>query len=211
MTRTKKGSIFLSMIMLLVVYLFAVAIVVVFFYFFKFHIITTILDEYRWNKVQEVPLDLFSMDVNGESFVSRMNKIYYGFIDMEPTKIKLRDIIHKQLFYSYTGTKYPYEYFITIGNLSFTGQSDCTCNGKMFAHFTGAWTCSGGCGLYKDENCAKVWFYIPPSQPIYVPDSSKCFGKTEAIYNAAYPFPLTFNGTNNLITIISYEVAEWMD
>jgi hypothetical protein len=151
------------------------------------------------------------MDIDGESFVSRMNKIYYGFIDTESesTKIKLRDIIHKQLFYSYTMTLYPYEYFITIGNLSFTGQADCACKGKMFAHLTGQWYCSGDCGPYDGKNCAKVWFYIPPAQPIYGPDSSKCFGNVRAFYTAAYPFPLTFNGTNYFITTISYEVTEW--
>jgi len=211
MFNSKKGDFGVGLLIVVIGLIFVLGGVLYFFYVFKAHAALEARDEYIWNKVEEVPLDLLSMNIENESFVSRINKIYYGFIDMESTRIKLRDIIHKQLFYSYTTTLYPYEYFITIGGLSFTGQTGCTCNGQMFAHFTGAWTCSGGCGLYKDENCAKVWFYIPPSQPIYVPDSSKCFGKTEAIYNAAYPFPLTFNGTNNLITIISYEVAEWMD
>jgi len=206
---SKKGIIE-GLIIVVIGLIFVFGGVLYFFFVFKAHATLEARDEYVWNKFQEMPLGLLSMDIDNESFVSRMNKIYYKFIDMESTRIKLKDIIHKQLFYFYTTTEYPYEYFITIGNLSFTEEADCYCKGGWFAYNTGDWTCSGSCGLHDGENCARVWARIPPfGAPIYVPDSSKCLGKWEAIYSAVYPFPLAFDGTNNLITIISYEATEW--
>ena len=213
MLNSKKGDFGVGLLIVVIGLIFVLGGVLYFFYVFKAHATLEARDEYLWNKFQEMPLNLLSMDIENESFVSRMNKIYYGFIDVESTRIKLRDIIHKQLFYFYTTTEYPYEYFITIGDLSLAEKTVCYCKGGYFAHFNGDWTCHGSCGpIHTDESCARVWAYIPPfAMPIYVPDNSKCIGDVTTFYTAVYPFPLAFNGTNYFITPISYEVTEWID
>jgi len=171
----KKGSIFLSMIMMFVIYLFAVGLVVVFFYFFKFHISITIIDEYRWNKVQEVPLSLLSMDVEGESFVTKVNKIYYKF-EPEDKLDEVKEMVNKQLYFVFGDEPPNMGYILTIGEITVTQSKkypDCKCEPAV--ELVPTLKCQGGCGDKEGASCVGGYTQDPITgiqQPI--PDPTKC-------------------------------------
>lgn len=209
MIRTgRKGGIFVSMIILLVIYLFAVAIVLVFFYFFKFHITTTVLDEYRWNKIQEVPLDLFSIDVDGEQFVSKMNKIYHKF-EPEDQLDKVKKMVNSQLYFAFGDVPPNIGYILTIGEVTVSQSDypDCGCKPAV-EYFSVTYKCQGGCALdLEGEDCVGGYTYNQMGTPQAYPDPKKCFYVGLVEYHGDYPFPLTFNGTDKFIAGLSYDAV----
>ncbi len=206
MIRTgRKGGIFVSMIILLVIYLFAVAIVLVFFYFFKFHVTTTVLDEYRWNKIQEVPLDLLSMDIDGKSFVPKMNKVYYKFEPEDEFK-KVRNIVNNQLYFMFGGDAKSMGYIISIGNATVSQSQYPNCGCMPHPLVENLYTCNDDCSVSKKGNyCGKYVFPVG-----IVPDPSLCFVIGRREYSASYPFPLTFNGTDEFTARLSYDAVEYV-
>ena len=184
--------------------------VLYFFYVFKAHATLEAREEYVWNKVQEMPLSLLSMDIDKESFVSKMNKVYYSKEDANQLKTQLNKMIMNQLFYEwYSTTEYPYKYFINVGGFSFSGAGECACSGPWHAPVTGEYKCNSDCGVKAGESCSVVVLEGLFGLKAYVPSNRKCYGKNVTKYGASYPFPLTFNGTDDVINIISYEVIEW--
>lgn len=184
----------------------AIASVLIFFYVFKVHVEIQIREQYVWNKVQEMPLDLLSMDIEGEPFVSRMNKVYYEFIDKDSFKTEVNDKTLRQIFYHFETPEYPFEYFITIGNMTLTGSKDCSCDGPWYAYLTGDFECNIHCGgSIPGRPCGR---FLSLNAPFWYPDNSLCFGKTKKVYRGMYPFPLTFDGTANFTNVISYEVIQ---
>jgi len=205
MKKTNKG-IFASMIITLAMYVFVIAVVLLFFYFFKYHITMQMWDEYRWNKVQEIPLSLLSMDIDGEPFVARVNKAYYGSLDKKLDELnKIDDIISEQLL-SQEG--YIFNAVINITGMRIQASSEgCGCNNCLSSGGSKQCWCSGGC-IREGKDC---YVGTAGSNP---PDSSHnwCRGLTPIIgtryYSAKFPFPLTFNGTDDFTTEISYDVVE---
>jgi len=214
----KKGGLFVSMIILLVIYLFACAIVFVFFYFFKFHVITTILDEYRWNKIQEVPLSLLSADLDGESFVYRVNKVHYLGSDAEKNQLKdkINDFLTEQLFHYFPGTEYPFRVIIKVDGIEaitkyLTGcrvvEGSCASETDEFGVSVTMCHCycSADCG-YNKNKC--LTYYKVKQGECWSYSVSGCISREAVVYSAKYPFPLTFNGTDKFIDELSYEVEE---
>lgn len=189
----KKGGIFVGMIMMFVIYLFAIGIVVVFFYFFKFHITITVLDEYRWNKIQEVPLSLFSMDVDGEPFVSGANKIIYGF-EAKSELDEIKERVNDQLYFAFGDVPPNMGYILTIGEVTVSESRFPDCDCKL----TGlAWGCTNDCAPDKrGKPCGQ-----------YEPELCFDIGRRE--YSASYPFPLAFNGTTKFIDGLSYDAVDY--
>jgi hypothetical protein len=207
----KNKGFFEGVIMMFVIYLFAVAIVVVFFYFFKYHITITMLDEYKWSKVQEVPLDLLSIDLNGESFVSKMNKVYYGFYDSSKLRDETKEYVYNQFFYSLGGNPKGIIFSVDIGNLNIvSAKSPCTCNdnrlfGTALQH--NRYLCSDNCvdvtGKSLGGRSCETWDTWGRLRG----DIKKCV-YSESYYSAGFPFPLTFNGTENFIDSLNYEISD---
>lgn len=205
-----KGAIFTSLFVMLAIYLFAVSLVIIFFYFFKFHITIIMIDEYRWNKVQEVPLSLLSMDVDGEQVVSKINKVYYGF-ESEDQLDEVKGLVNKQLYYMYGGSQPNMGYSFSVGGASVTESPfpTCGCNyGWNGATFSFDWHCGGGCP--NDGETCYHWMYDPyAGQNVQVPDETMCYVIGRIEYHGSYPFPLTFNGTYKFIETMSYDAVEY--
>jgi len=199
----EKGSIFIGMIIMVAIYIFAVLVVVIFFYFFKYNISIIILDEYRWNKVQEVPLSLLSMDVDGESFISKVNKAYYNILSDEEKKQFQTDsysIITNQMFYEYQGIPPEIGFNILIGSVVkiTKGDPDCRC---LYSSFT----CSDECPeKTRGQDCTITMY--PGGPPLT--DDKKCFIYGYIYYSEKYPIPLVFNGTDKFVDVLSYDVVE---
>ncbi len=190
--------------------LFVIVIVLVFFYFFKFHITLTMMEQYVWNKVQEVPLSLLSMDIGDESFVSRMNKVYYlGDSDeKEELKNEVDDIVTKQLLLG-AFTRRPYTFLISVCGISLNKEvieaGDCEC--ERLGGIPGGpfYECSAGCGPNEGKDCCVRT--IAGDCKAEEGDVTLCFS-TKKIYSGGFPFPLTFN-TINFVDSISYEIVQF--
>ena len=114
MLNSKKGGIGVAILVAVIAVAIVFGGILYFFFVFKAHATLVARDEYIWNKVQELPLSLLSMDVGEESFVSRMNKVYYELADKDLLKDETSDVISKQLFYWLEGPEYPFEFVIIL-------------------------------------------------------------------------------------------------
>lgn len=190
-------------------YLFVIVVVLVFFHVFKFQITKTILDLYNWNKVQEIPLDLLSVDIDDESLVSRVNKVYHGKLDENELKDWMDETISKQLFYFFGETKYPLTTVIHVGDIEITKYlKGCGCyisDGNIWETYT----CTAECPR-AGEVCWKETIATMGQKPT-AKDHNWCMDVdkvTELQYSAKFPFPLTFDGTDKLVDELSYEIIE---
>jgi len=208
MTKKHRKSIsFLTGIIAMIgAYLFVIIIVLIFFYFFKFHVTVVIQEQYLWNKLQEVPMSLLSMSLDDESFVSRMNRVFYGFDEEEWLRDRIDDIILKQVFYLYGEiTEYPLTFVISINGIQITEHLvGCHVYGKDVGPLLDECYCSDECGTnagkYLGDHLNCEWAYSV--------DLCLYTTGTRVEYSAEFPFPLAFNGTDNFIGVISYEVIE---
>ncbi len=212
MTRKYRKSFYgvTTIIVSLAIFLFVIVVVLSFFYFFKYQITLVMRDVYIWNKVQEVPLSLLSMDINDESFVSRMNKVYYLGDDGEEKKLinEVDYIVSNQLSLE---SRRPYTFLISVCGISLNKEiseaGECKClkcgGGSCFG---GLWyECSDGCGANKGKDCCHKTPFGDCKEG--GGDVNLCFS-TKTTYSAGFPFPLTFNGTDNFIDSISYKIVE---
>jgi hypothetical protein len=162
------------------------------------------LDEYRWNKVQEVPLDLLSMDIDRESFISKMNKVFYKKLDEDQLKNKIDKIISDQLFYLTGGVQRPFDISINIGGIKITKElPGCTVYEDPMQE--GVWTCRCSANCAKPEG-TDVGSFDKSGQ--CAPLINLCISSVSSVYSAKFPFPLTFNGTDKFVDELSYNVVE---
>lgn len=201
------------------IFVFVIVITLTFFYFFKYHITLVIRDQYIWNKVQEVPLSLFSTDIDGESFINKANKAYYGFNDKGEFMGLIKNIINSTIFYDYNVEYRPFAYSVnifgtTVSEGYVTPSGGCKCD-KIIAYGSNIYYygCSDGCAVDKQgrpcgEKKDATW---DDRSSWDTRDDMLCYetNKENTIYEVSYPVPLTFNGTNKLIGNISYKVAEY--
>jgi len=211
MTKYRKSFGGVAIVVSIAMFLFVIVIVVSFFYFFKFQITLYMGDVYIWNRVQEVPLDLLSMDVDRELFVINGNKVYYGFLDREEFRDKIQNNINDQLFY-FTGTENrPFGYSIWAFGMKideepvgFEGAA-CGCTEDR-PYTSNAYNCNDNCAPHKRGEYCGWWSGIPGFNDYR--DDTVCFDTIET-YQAEYPIPLTFNGTDKLVDEIRYKVVEY--
>ncbi len=171
---------------------------------------------YFWNKLQEVPLGLFSMGLDGELFVYKMNKVYYLGTDEE--KEQLRDeidyILEKQVFNYSKGMEYPLDGVITVDGIVITKylegckieERDC----QDFGDTTRCHCyCSSGCGKNKDKRLTG-FIKIKQGECNTTYDIRECIYiiGTQVKYSAKFPFPLTFSGTDKFVDELSYDAIE---
>jgi len=206
MKRKYRKSIFgvTPIVVSIAIWLFVIVTVLAFFYYFKYQITLVIQEQFLWNKIQEVPLDLLSMTLDGEMLVSKVNKVYYGYGDGSKLKDIIDGNISRQLFYFFEETEYPLKAVINIGGISLsTYLEGC----KLLEESCGVncwkFTCSDKCGSNEGKYIEVVQYAMKPSLDF-------CFytTKTRIEYSAKYPFPLTFNGTDKFVDELSYEAIE---
>ena len=111
-----------AIVVAIVINIFVIAIILTFFYAFKYQISLVILEQYLWNKYQDVPLSLLATDIEGESFVVRANRVYYGFLDAGQFRTDVNEIVKNQV--SPTGPA-PATVDVKIAGIKFTGEISC--------------------------------------------------------------------------------------
>ena len=215
MKRKYNKSIFgaTAIVVSIAVFIFVIVIVLSFFYFFKFQIGLVIRELYLWNKFQEMPLSLLSMDMDDESFVIRMNKVYYFGTDEEKEefKNKIDGIVKEQIFP--VGVT-PATAEIMIAGIAITEEIPCTLIVPGCEIVTGI--CSSGvCDCHCGDECplpfagkylGSVVGFVATCRRTY--DICECVsGDVPKIYSARFPFPLTFDGTK-FTDELSYEIIE---
>jgi len=184
------------------IYTLIILLVVIFFLLFQYNVELEIRDEYLWNKVQDVPLNLLSLTFDREPFVSKMNKFYYGFLTEDEKNDfidETRTIITDQLFYLYTGCPpdCPIGYVIRISDILISQTKTVGCQCKR-VHATRC-ECSGECPN-AGKSCGVEVKWGPFTK--VVEDDGKCYKGIE--FGAEFPFPLAFNGTNKLTYPVFY-------
>jgi hypothetical protein len=207
--KKSKGSViagfFISLILSAAM---AIAAILIFFLIFKVNVDLQLREQFIWNKVQEVPMDLLSMSLDGESFISRMNKVHYLGDDEEEKQLRdqIDDIISNQLFYYFEGTEYPFTASINIGEISITKYLEgCYCKKTLCYAGVCDYECCDKCPEEtKGKDCRAAGI-----RGLRTPDNSKCLPYDIRVeYSAKYPFPLTFNGTDKFTDELSYKAIE---
>lgn len=199
----RKGSLFILAIAVLLGMLSITMLTFIYWLFtFKIHIFEIIIEEYHYNRVQEIPLTIISSDYEGESFVERVNKAYYGF-EIGNLKNSVRETTIQQV-----GEEYWWS--IVIGNLYFgkIAGEDCVVSFDMSIDGRFLYCkCSEGCPLSgrivatKDTSIPEI-----PPQPFYCNKPELlviCLGSLTVnvtFFNDTFPFPLVFNGSDKFIT-----------
>jgi len=190
------------------IFAFVIIIILAFFLSFKYQITLVIREQYLWNKVQEVPLDLFSMDIDGESFVSRMNKVYHGFDDKDALRDAVDNFVTKQLFYSLEEENYFLEANVKVGGMRITKPIGCRVIDGHCNIFGCDCLCSDNCG---DESGEYIGFASRHTSCDVEFDLSNCITELPkgAFYRSIlYPFPLTFDGTDVFVDELFQEIIE---
>jgi len=216
----KKGFIAPGLAASALAVVITIASVLIFFFVFKFHVDLQMKETYNWNKIQEIPLSLLSMDVDDQSFVSKMNKIYYltdeGDIERDQFKDIIDGNISKQLFYYLGSVQHPFEVEINIAGIEISEylegcmivEGECTDkippgSGRECHCF-----CSGGCGSSSNEQLTISKVDENTCNRDYsIDDCIYVIGETVK-YSAKYPFPLVFSGTDKLVDELSYRAEE---
>ena len=212
MKREYRKSIFgvTPIVVSIAIYLFVIVTVLAFFYYFKYQITLVMRDQYSWNKFQEVPLNLLSVDIGDESFVSRMNKVYYfgDGDEKEQLKNEVDNIIKKQIFP--VGVA-PASAEIMIGDIEITHKTPSTLIVPGCEIVTGL--CSAGvCDCICGNECPLAGKYLGSvlgGHKCKLLDVYQCLsGEIPKIYSAMFPFPLVFNGKDEFVDVISYNVIQ---
>jgi len=206
---SKKGDFGASIIVAVVAVALVFGSVLYFFYVFKVNATLGIRDEYIWNKVQDVPLSLLSVDVDGESFVTSANKAYYDLLDKIQFQDSVKSIITEQLFYlvGEENRAFGYSFFVFGTKIDEQppdfGGSSCKCDKPQGSSgIVVYYGCNNDCIGKEDKNCG---FWVGTTD---YTDHTICFNTIE-IYESEYPVPLTFNGTDKFVDTMKYKVTEY--
>ncbi len=177
----------------------------IYFLNFKVQIFQYIMEEYHYNKVQEIPLALISSDFNKESFVEKFNKAYYGFYSEDEFKdfvSCVRKNITAQVGEKYFlvirssglsfGTPF-YEGCRVVTGTIYGGIKECKCSDECPCHNVNGEDICPVMSTLVGRNCEDV---LPVT---------KCYRSLFVInityINETFPLPLVFNGTNFTTTM----------
>jgi hypothetical protein len=201
------------MMVLVAIYVVVFASILIFFQTFKYHVWKVLVEEYMWNRVQDEPLSILSMDIDGQPVVMQMNKFLFKQYPQDLID-KLRGNISYQIFGSTDPSpNLNFGYRINISDMVISGKAanpDCGCTkvGQEFEGGTG-YVCNDNCAQnMRGNDCGLIVYYFFGKKDTR--DSTKCFNAF-ARYNMIYPFPLSFNGTWNFITNLTYEIEEFYE
>jgi hypothetical protein len=201
----RKGFIEMGIIASVLCVAIAIASVLIFFYFFNVNVELQMREQYIWNKVQDVPMDLLSVDVDGESFVYKVNKVHYKQADETQLKNRMGEIINKQLFYFFGGATSSLTAVIRIEDIVITSSNtyigDCKIEQRGSCEFGRKYYCSADCIDHPDEYLGCYLFPMRPS-------IEECLTAVIDRYSSTFPLPLVFNGTDQFIVTLSYEITE---
>ena len=163
---------------------------------FKIHIYQVIVEEYHYNRVQEIPLALISSDFEGKSFVERVNKAYFGFYSEEEKKEFEKGV--SEIVTEQVGEGYWWS--LSTENVSFSSVlleiGSCRVI-ESHPHSVPVGTicqCSDEC-----PNAGEIVALFPSYTSCDKPSIlARCMGSLTiniTFFNETFPFPLVFNGS----------------
>ena len=176
--------------------IFATLFLFIFLYSFKYHITMIMVDYYFWNKEYDIPLALFSTDVDGVSSIVAMNKVHYDGVlteDYKSLKTELNNIVE-----SWFGEHGIYILRFEGTEINRLALDDCVCYAYQYGEgFVLTGQCTGpGCGGDEGKKCKVL-------DGTLVDEEGSCGGKRIArtSHLGTYPLPIVFNGTDRIIAL----------
>jgi len=194
---------------------FVVLFVIIFIVAFKIHVTQAMVDYYLWNKEYDIPMALFSIDVDKdptekteyESSAIFLSRLHYADV-LGEDKNALRNQLNPILDRWSRGVN---QCTLTFGETMLQNKNKCVCEPLMENAMYG--TCSDSCKeSTKDKDCfAKSVDGFSIGQIIEYEDhvqqikSYTCWGSTKLSNVGLYPLPVVFNGTQRILTL-SFQV-----
>ncbi len=212
----KKGGIVLIAAVIIVLAIpLTLGMFVYWLYNFKIHIFLKIIEVYHYNRIQEVPLALISSDFGSESFVEKVNKVYYNLSSSTAKRMFIKGVketIKKQIGEAYKldiriddiefGMEEYEECTVFVSGLRFSGF-ECKCTDKcplqlvIYIPEKVVIDCEQEAIERGDESYLYECLEMYCSQKLPL---EKCFGEalniTITYFRDTFPFPLVFNGSN---------------
>lgn len=166
---------------------------------FKIHLYQVIIEEYHYNRIQEIPLATISSDFDGENFVEKVNKVYYGFYsqgEVDSFRSKVKDIVIKQV-----GEGYGWS--LVISNLYFGTErgEECRIVSDQVYDSSKRCICSSECPGHPNEPLGVASIY-DECEEVFADKLPYCLGSLTiniTFFNDTFPFPLVFNGSDKFI------------
>ena len=195
-----KGQI-AGLVGMFLVALFVVLFVFIFIFAFKIHVTQSMVDYYLWSKEYDIPMALFSTDVNEESPAVALNRIFYkSKFGYDEWVGKTKDILDRW-FIERTSQKTYQFYHFELGNVVLEEEVGCDCKASAIpASLPTRYECAGNdCGSHQGEDCDTT---------SGEPDCTEyCVGKACKISTlqrnnlGLYPTPIVFNGTTRVVPL----------
>ena len=190
---------------------FVVLFVIIFIVAFKIHVTQAMVDYYLWNKEYDIPMALFSIDVDKdptekteyESSVIFLSRLHYADVlgeDENTLQNQLNPILDRW-------SKGVNQYTLTFDKTTLQNVNKCICKTDLEGAMYG--TCSEVC---KESTRGKYCFArsvdgISEGQVIEYEDnvqqirSYTCWGSTKLSNMGLYPLPVVYNGTQRILTL----------
>ena len=184
---------------------FIIAAILIFMYQFKYHISQMMVDYFLWGKEFNIPMALFTTDIQGETSVVALSKIVYKVgSNQDQIKNELNAIVDDW----FVPASASYQYNLQMGDISITKiGSTATCQCMSHSYYGDGMSprayqylaCEGStcgsktgmpCGGLTGENCI---------------DNAKVI-KRENV--GLYPLPLPYNGTTRIVPLMFSSVVQ---
>jgi hypothetical protein len=191
--------------------IFVILLVVIFIVNFKVHITQAMVDHYLWSKENDIPMTLFSIDIDRNSnpqkmeyessaiFLSRLNYADVLGEDKDTLKNQLNPILDKW-------SRGVLQYNATFGDFIFNQENGCSCKINELAPVRAPelgityGTCVNceASGTNGEKCIASQWGRYSGR----VADKPyTCLGYTTVTNLGVYPLPIVYNGTQRILTL----------
>lgn len=184
---------------------FIVLFVVIFILAFKIHVTQTMIDYYLWNKEYDIPMALFSVDINDESSAIALNRAFYNskFGGNYNDWIQQTETTINRWFIRNTNQKTYQYYNFELGTVALEGEVGCACiaSGIPISSPTPSqYECAGSACSPTGEDC-------PPTDNKFT-CTEYCLKKsvcktsiTQRSNLGLYPTPIIYNGTDRVVPL----------
>ena len=182
---------------------FVVLAVLIFVYCFKIHITQAMVDYYLWGKENDIPMALFSSDINGESSAVALNRIFYNKKngrDYDEWKTKMETIMNSW-FIENSGQKTYQFYHFELDDVVIEKEVPCNCYAKSTNNNIGQtiYECAGtDCGSLSGQKSTETATQYGWDQYC----KGACLVNTIEMKSLGlYPVPIIYNGTDRIVTL----------
>lgn len=198
-----KGQI-AGLVAMFLVALFVVLFVFIFIFAFKIHVTQSMVDYYLWGKEYDIPMALFSTDVNEESPAVALNRIFYkSKFGYDEWVGKTKEILDRW-FIERTSQKTYQFYHFELGDVVLEEQV-CKCIASALPG--SGYECVGTDCKPEGEDCPINYDEFTCTG--YCIEKACKISQTQRNNLGLYPTPIVFNGTTRVVPLkfdtITYE------